>query len=84
MATVTFQFVPTAEPDMEDDEYKVFVDGVERREYSIQSGAIERYFVANRYFFKGDDLTGAQEIGNPKTLAAAKALIIAEIEKETK
>ena len=61
MKTVTFKFVETAEPDVEDNEYQVFIDDVESKEYSIQAGVFERYYVANKYMYEFLELVVGQD-----------------------
>lgn len=81
MKTVTFKFVETAEPDVEDNEYQVFIDDVESKEYSIQAGVFERYYVANKYMFEDGHIIGVLELATTKSLLSAKSVIIAEINK---
>lgn len=47
---IEFKFVKS-QTMWEDDEYVVFVDGVERKDISIQSGSEECYYVVNEYKF---------------------------------
>jgi len=76
MANVTFQYNPSDEPDLTDDEYKVFVDGVEVP-FAIQVGG-KNAFIVNEYSPKDESFWMKQHKICPSLLVAkAKAEILA-------